>query len=445
MTGKRGHAVAQRRVEAADRGANRRKAVSSPPTRSSTPTPATSTDALLQLQALAGNRAVSELMDVVAQRAPAQAPAEITDADVAAMTPLRRLGVAMGRAEVSLAVREKLLSLMSEEALVGAIIAFAAVWVASQFTPVGWAADLLTWAFIGTAVVNALVHLVNFAAGRNAKTKAELDQASWEFAQAMAGIEVDTFIFLLTKKIGESGGKPLGGPPAAGAQVVLATPGGGAYYIPVLVSTIPANVAVQIGVLGAGTGAGLSMMAANAKGGPAGGSRTGDSPPKSGGAPRETPAEGGWDEDAILKEFEEAQEKAGPGALEKDALEQPGVSNTRTPGGAPQPERFEVGNFGHRYAEQLIPESEMPRGLEPEFSIKDGKDVIGRPDRLDRDKGFIYEVKPNTPKWVAIGKKAIERYIFYLNKFYPRANGKSWEGKVVTYSYEAARRILFGK
>jgi hypothetical protein len=440
MTGKRRHAVAQRRLEAADRGADRHGVVSSPP-RSSSPT--TGSDAILQLQALAGNRAVADLMEVVAQRA--QAQAEITDADVAAMTSTRRLVVAFERAEISLAVRDKILSALSPEALVGAIIAFAALFVASQFTPVGWAADLLTAVFVGSAVVTAFMHLVNFAAARKATTRAELDQAAGEFAAAVAEIEVDAFILLLTHRIGGPGGRPYDGPPPS-KGLVLATPGGGAYVVPVVVDTIPANVAAQIGLLAGGTSSSLSMMAANdGKGGPTGGSRSGDSPSKGSGAPEQAPAEGGWDRDAILEEFEEAQQKVGTGAYEKDVLEQPGVSDRRTPGGRPQPRATEVGNFGHMYAEQLIPESEMPRSLDKEVPLTDRGQPVGRPDRVDWKNGIFYEVKPKTAKRTAEGWEQVRRYIYYLNKMHPLGNGRSWQGRVVTYDYATARRILFGK
>src|SRR4051794_22610959 len=49
---------------------------------------------------------------------------------------------ASGRTSAAPAFREKLTSLITLEALVLAIVAYAAVFVASQFTPVGSAADI---------------------------------------------------------------------------------------------------------------------------------------------------------------------------------------------------------------------------------------------------------------------------------------------------------------
>ena len=122
----------------------------------------------------------------------------------------------------------------------------------SQLTPVGWAADIglaLTGIFVGTALFTAIEHLIRFAEARNATTSEELDQAGEEFAQAVAEIEVDALILIVTHGVG---GKPTGapvyeGPPPTG--YVLATGRGGA-VVAVASPTIPVDLAAQLGIKG---------------------------------------------------------------------------------------------------------------------------------------------------------------------------------------------------
>jgi hypothetical protein len=146
----------------------------------------------------------------------------------------------------------------------------------------------------------------------------------------------------------------------------------------------------------------------------------------------------------VLNEFAEAQGLASPAELQGEALEQHGVSETPTPGGKPQPEHFEVGNFGHTYAEELIPENQMPRGLDPEVTVKlPGGEV--RLDRVDWNEGKIYEIKPNTPENIAAGQQQAALYEHYMNQEYPLGEGRSWQSQVVTYDYPTAKKILLGK
>ena len=270
MTGKRGHSVQRRGDGPAARKADPRKAAA-PPRRQSAPT--TDAGVILQLQALAGNQAVGNLIEAggaepqlaTDRQAPSRRSAPIPVAQrakpVSEMTSTEKLVEAYRRANISAAVRQKLESVLTPEALVAAIITFAAVFVASQFTPVGWAADLaiaLTIVFVGSALYTAIEHLVNFAAARNATTSEELDRAGEEFAAAIAEIEVDTVILLLTRGIGgrTGGGRPLDGPPPAGG-LVLATSGAGR-VVPVLAATVPARVAAEVGLQ-----TGVLMMSGN--------------------------------------------------------------------------------------------------------------------------------------------------------------------------------------
>lgn len=189
-------------------------------------------------------------------QAPTPPREELTDEQIAAMAPADRLVEAFHRADINAAVREKILSVLTPQALVAAIISFAVVFVASQFTPVGWAADIalgLTAVFIGTALFRAANHLINFADARNATTQAQITAAGHEFARAVAEVEVDAILFLIMRTAGGGprGGAPLSGPPPPGAGVVLATARG--QLVIVAADTIPVTVAGELGITAGAT------------------------------------------------------------------------------------------------------------------------------------------------------------------------------------------------
>ncbi len=222
--------------------------------------------------------------------APAVAPAQTPAArSVADMSESDKLVEAFTRAKIARATRDKILSLFTPKALVIAILSFAAVFIASQFTPVGWAADIgiaLTAIFIGSALITALDHLVKFADARNATRDEELDQAGEEFAQAVAEIEIDAILLFLTHGIGG---------PKAGARLgrgrlprglVLAIPQGGG-VVAVAASTITAEEAARLGLKAAGASSPpLAMMSQNGSGG-------GSSGPQSQQTPQATPQQSG--------------------------------------------------------------------------------------------------------------------------------------------------------
>jgi hypothetical protein len=137
---------------------------------------------------------------------PENAPApEGQGKSISEMTDYDKLVEAYHRAKISQAFREKIESLITPTALAAAIIAFVVAFVASQFTPVGWAADIglaLTGIFIGAALFTAARHFIKFADARNATTTQELDQAGAEFAQGVAEIGVDAAILLVTHGMG---------------------------------------------------------------------------------------------------------------------------------------------------------------------------------------------------------------------------------------------------
>lgn len=166
---------------------------------------------------------------------------------------------AYDRADIKQAFREKLLSLVTPRALCLAIISFAAAFVFSQLSPIGWAADigiLLTAAFIAPALDTAIRHLVRFADVRNATRPEDLDQAGAELAAALAEIGVDAVIIAVTHA---SGGPPKGGAPLPGPPMTV-TLGVGQYGQLALVATetIPLTVSVGLGVQGAAAATELS-------------------------------------------------------------------------------------------------------------------------------------------------------------------------------------------
>ncbi|MEV7627016.1 DUF4157 domain-containing protein [Actinoplanes sp. NPDC089786] len=165
------------------------------------------------------------------------------------MTTTEKLVAAFDRADIGAAVKAKLLSMITPQALVMAIVGFAAVFIASQFTPVGWAADIalgLTAIFIGTSLFSAAQHLINFADARNATTPEQLDFAGQEFARAVAEIGVDALILLITHTKGGGGGSG-GGPPYQGPPpqaMVLGTANG--RLVVVVAETVPVQVAAGL-------------------------------------------------------------------------------------------------------------------------------------------------------------------------------------------------------
>ncbi|MGY1898331.1 hypothetical protein [Nocardia gipuzkoensis] len=190
----------------------------------------------------------------ISSAAPRSTPGAASEIDVAAMTGPQKLEEAFHRADINAAVREKILAVMTPEALALAISSFVVVFAASQLTPVGWAADItigLTAVFLGTALFRAAHHLVNFAEARNATTAEQLDAAGREFARAVAEIEVDAILFLVMRAAGGGprGGAPYSGPPSGG--VMLATSNG--QFVVVAAETIPAAVAGQLGITAGAT------------------------------------------------------------------------------------------------------------------------------------------------------------------------------------------------
>ncbi len=172
------------------------------------------------------------------------------------MSAIDRIAEAFRRSDVNDAVRARVLAMMTPQALAGAVIGFAVGFAVSQLTPVGWAADLAlaaTTLFVGTALLRAANHLIGFAAARNATTSREIDIAAREFAAAVAEIEIDALMFLLTRTLGGGGAGGSGTSGGSSGQVMLAT--AGRRVVVVAAETVPAAVSGQAIAGLAGTGA----------------------------------------------------------------------------------------------------------------------------------------------------------------------------------------------
>jgi hypothetical protein len=263
------------------------------------------------------------------------------------MSATDKLIEAYQRANIGDAVRQKVSSLISPKALVIAILSFAAVFLVSQFTPVGWAADLgifLTAVFVGTALLSAIEHLIKFAEARNATTSEELDQAGAEFAAAVAEVEIDTIIILVTHGVGgpAEGGVPYEGPPPPG--FVLARAGRGS-AVRVATNTISAEQAAQLGIKG--TAAGTAMMSQGG-GESGGGAAVGDFTPAEDGPYKDiqdkTKIEPGRDfQEGQKIKIREANKARNGGRLKSDDpndpyqdLSEPVQSRSPGMGGSPQ-------------------------------------------------------------------------------------------------------------
>jgi len=134
-------------------------------------------------------------------------------------------------------------------------------------------------------------------------------------------------------------------------------------------------------------------------------------------------------------------------ALERDVMDELGISDLeaarRTPGGAPQLEHFDVGNFGHTHAEALV--EGLPPGLDKEVTIRLPDGTIRRADRVQWNRkgtpgagGTIYEIKPNTGDWPQAGRRQAEMYARYMQEVY----GGHWDAQCLTYKAGAVRRLV---
>jgi hypothetical protein len=126
---------------------------------------------------------------------------------------------------------------------------------------------------------------------------------------------------------------------------------------------------------------------------------------------------------------EETRQEEFRGGAQQEALQEQGMKSAKTPGRTP-PVHLTRGQLAHQYAELLIKESELPRGLRAEVTAELPGGKV-RLDRVDFANGVYYEIKPTTQ--AAAGAEQIAKYAEYMNTNFPLAGGKRWMGRVVTY------------
>lgn len=157
---------------------------------------------------------------------PAPGPVAGSGKAILDMTGTEKLSAAYDKAHIKDEVRKQIADLVKPEALFVALVSFATVYLISQATPVGWAADLgvlVTAVFIGSVLFDAIKHLLAFADAVNATSDKELQAAGDAFAAAIVEIGIQTIILLATHKAGggPEGTAPLKGPtPAKFADLV---------------------------------------------------------------------------------------------------------------------------------------------------------------------------------------------------------------------------------
>jgi Domain of unknown function (DUF4157) len=139
----------------------------------------------------------------------------------------------------------------------------------------------------------------------------------------------------------------------------------------------------------------------------------------------------------ILEEFAERQRGArAEGTLKPEATEQFGRREAARAGRS-IPAKFERGQLAHEYAELLIPEGRLPRGLAKEVHVT-LPGGAARLDRVDFAHGIYYEIKPTGARALAAGEEQIARYAEYMNRNFPLPDGRRWIGRVVQYGREDA-------
>lgn len=123
---------------------------------------------------------------------------------------------------------------------IASMAVFTSIYVISQYTPFGWAADVVaagllvtTLYMAGGEVVTIVQNLADFASiASNAKTESELDQAAGHLATAVTKLGVDVVIAILLHKAGKAAGPYLKPPPTSGAVADVVTPRGKPVRVP---------------------------------------------------------------------------------------------------------------------------------------------------------------------------------------------------------------------
>ncbi|SFH98767.1 eCIS core domain-containing protein [Bradyrhizobium sp. cf659] len=128
---------------------------------------------------------------------------------------------------------ERLNELITPEAI-GMMAAFTIVYVASQLTPAGWAADILvgillaaTVLMLGREVIEIVKLLIEFCRKTsNAKSEEDYDEAATLFARAISKLGIDIILAILFHKAGKLADLKPPGPRSPGIVEILKPRGG---------------------------------------------------------------------------------------------------------------------------------------------------------------------------------------------------------------------------
>lgn len=159
---------------------------------------------------------------------------------------------------------ERLKELITPEAI-AMMAAFTIVYVASQLTPIGWAADILVGAMLAATVlmlgreaIEIVKLLIEFCRKTsNAKDEEDYDEAATLFARAISKLGIDIIVAILFHKAGKFADLKPSGPRSPGLVEILKPRGGtGTIRQPVLQ---PANGLYSV------TASGIEFMPAGPK------------------------------------------------------------------------------------------------------------------------------------------------------------------------------------
>ena len=159
--------------------------------------------------------------------------------------------------KVSDETRKRLKELLTPESI-AMMVGFTTLYVASQVTPAGWAADILagglflvTVFMIGTEVVEVVRHLAEFGSGAvDAKNEKELEAAADHLAFAISKVTVDVIVAILMHKAGKAAEPYIKPPNAEGIAVDMVTPDGRTARV--TMDAIPEKPGTQLESRGAG-------------------------------------------------------------------------------------------------------------------------------------------------------------------------------------------------
>ncbi|MBD2054550.1 S8 family serine peptidase [Oculatella sp. FACHB-28] len=133
------------------------------------------------------------------------------------------------------------------------------------------------------------------------------------------------------------------------------------------------------------------------------------------------------EEEVVKGAFNERQEEVRESVLNENGMELVPTGEAE-PGEPAQPERLARGNYADEHGERF---TKLPPDLDDQRSIR----VNGRTSRMDRvdwRNGVIYEIKSETDS--KNHYEQINRYVEAMNLLYPRSDGASWRGEIVTYN-----------